>query len=320
MTLLRPSGFAGPALRSLGEGELGLSLIGRNLRLARPDGLPGGVLTPAGLAYLSRMSQPPVVMVHGFRYHPGAPDSDNPHRTTFRHWRADILAGRPTIGLGWWSCPGDGFSPLRHIGSVASAWAHGQYNTYRYAWDLAAQAGAALGEVLGVAGPCDMLAHSLGSRVALAALRARMDAPVRRVVLLNGAELSRTALETAVARPDVDFVNFVVATDNVLRLFGGLFAPGNLYARTVGQAGLGEAAPANWRDIQLDSPRFRAWAAGHGWPDVRGDDPRGVLDHWYTHKHPGNWPLIRAALDGRLPVDLERLARNYSASSTTTSA
>lgn len=282
---------------------LALALVRGRLRLATHDGRPADLLGFKGLARIGRFTSAPLVMVHGFRYHSHSRDADNAHRSTFVHWRTDIVPRRHAIGYAWWSCPGGTFSPFRHIASIAGAWAHGRYNTYRYAWDLAAAAGEQLARALdGMrAPPADMMAHSLGSRVVLAALRANPDLPVRRVVLLNGAELSRTAFETAKLRRDVQFINMVVETDAVLRLFGGLFAPGDLYAPCVGQAGLGEAAPNNWRDLHLDDPQFRKWAAGNGMPDVRGDNPHRVLDHWYTHKHPGNWPLIRAALDGTLP-------------------
>jgi hypothetical protein len=244
-------------------------------------------------------------MVHGFRYHSASVDTDNAHRSTFPHWRTDIIPERHAIGYAWWSCPGGTFSPLRHGISIADAWRHGRWNTYGRAWDLAAAAGEMLARALaGLPGPAiDMLAHSLGSRVVLAALRANPDLPVRQVVLLNGAELARTALATALIRKDVQFINAVVETDDVLRLFGSMFEPDHLYARCAGQVGLGKEAPANWRDLHLDDPAFQAWAAKQGWDDVRGDNPRRILDHWYTHKHPGNWPLIRAALDGRLLTD-----------------
>jgi hypothetical protein len=283
---------------------LALSLVRGRLRLATHDGRPADFLGRKGLAREGKFRAPPVVMIHGFRYHASSLDTDNAHRSTFRHWRTDILSSRHTIGYAWWSCPGGMFSPFRHASSVATAWCHGRYNTYRYAWDLAAAAGWQLVRsiaLMEIGKPIDMMAHSLGSRVVLAALRANPDLPVRRVVLLNGAELSRSAHETALLCPKVRFINMMVATDDVLRIFGSLFAPGSLYAPCVGRAGLGEAAPKNWLDVQLDSPALQRWAADHGWPDVQGDNPKCALDHWFSHKHPGNWPLIRAALDGTLP-------------------
>ncbi len=235
-------------------------------------------------------------MVHGFRYDPRSGGRDNPHLTTFVHWRRNVLQGRDAFGFGWYSAPG-GF---RLPESLLRAWLNGRWNTYRYAWDLAHEAGNALAKVIVALGqPVDLLCHSLGSRVVLRALEVDPGLRLRSVVLLNGAELARTALPIASRAGHVRFRNLVVASDDVLRTFGGLFAPGDLYAFTIGQAGLGALAPANWLDIALDDPDVRDWARAQGWPDVRGDNPAGYWDHWYTHKHPGNWGLLRGLLDGR---------------------
>ena len=47
----------------------------------------------------------------------------------------------------------------------------------------------------------------------------------------------------------------------------------------------------------LDDPATQAWAASRGWT-LRGDNPRKVSDHCFSYAWAGNWPLIRAALDG----------------------
>ena len=57
----------------------------------------------------------------------------------------------------------------------------------------------------------------------------------------------------------------------------------------------------NWTDVVLDDPAVQSWARTRGWA-LRGDNPRRVSDHCYSYEWPGNWDLIRAALDGD-PLD-----------------
>jgi hypothetical protein len=71
---------------------------------------------------------------------------------------------------------------------------------------------------------------------------------------------------------------------------------------TLGQKGLGTDAPANWREVFLDSEAAHIWGQELGW-DLRGDDPKSFLDHTWSYRHPGNHPLYRAFLAGALDDD-----------------
>ena len=232
-----------------------------------------------------------VIMVHGFRYDTKSKGDNNPHLSTFSHWRKDILDGSSAFGFGWWSCPGGLMLP----NSIRKSFLASRWNTYRYAWDLAEEAGRALAKIiLQFHNPATLLCHSLGSRVVLGAIESDLSLPIKRVVLLNGEELKKTALRIARKRSHIKFFNLVVEEDDVLKKFGERFAPEK--GVCIGRTGLGIEAPQNWVDLNLDSPALKAWAKSNGWPDVEGDNPNGYFDHWWTHKHEGNWPLIHALL------------------------
>jgi len=264
------------------------------------EGQPEGMGVPPGMFPWKTMRQAaPVMLVHGFNYDPWQQDSDNnPHFvgelgkvSTFGIWRRDLVADRPTIGLGWYSVP----FGIRNLGRAVG---HGRWNRYRWAWDLAWEAGRVLAVALRrLDGPVDGLCHSLGSRVVLAALAQERGLPLRNLVIMNGAELAEDGARIAVANPQVNITNLVVRSDKVLSKFGAVFAPGGLYAPTLGQGGLGDGALANWHDIDLDDPATQEWGRERGW-DLAGDNPDSRGDHWFTYRHPGNRGLIRAALKG----------------------
>ena len=236
----------------------------------------------------------PVFMVHGFNYDPQATTRDNPFNYTFPLW--EKMIGRPArYPHAWFSVP-------LTARNIWRAWRAGRWNRYRYAWDLAGD------EAINInpPDPCDMVCHSLGTRVVLTALLTRA-LPVRRVLLLNGAEYASRGLAVARRRPDIEFFNIVVPGDDVLNTLGR-FAPG-FGGAFVGNAGVKDA-PANWRDIRLDNPRVKAWAFNRGYTPVghnlAGDSPRKVGDHWFTFENRGNWPLYRAILAGEDLGDLPR--------------
>ncbi len=274
----------------------GVSLLygagGFDLRRMLGDRLPGppfvppyGVLFPAGRGV-------PVVLVHGFHFDPEAADGDNPHERLFPFWRG--LLARPTVAFGWYSCPGG----LKLPRTLWRAWRAHKVHHYHHAWALAAEAGAVLARILAAApGPVDLLCHSLGSRVALAALIADPALPLRRLLILNGAAHVPQALTAAGGAPHVRVLNVVVPEDDVLDKLGARGSPGLGYRACIGRVGLGAAAPRNWIDIEPDAPAIQAWGRARGW-DLAGDDPRAIGDHWHTYRHRGNWPLWRAFLAG----------------------
>lgn len=272
----------------------------------RPKGMgvPPGMFPWNALPFSCRIGStggPPVVLVHGFNYDPWQDNSDNnPHfmgpmgeMSTFGLWRRDLMGDRPSIGLGWYSVP------MGWRGLLGAIW-HSRWNRYRWAFDLAWEAGGVLGVLLRrLDGPVDVLCHSLGSRVVFAALAQETALPVRNLLVMNGAELAVDAERIARGNPHVRITNLVVRSDRILKNFGAVFAPkGGLYEYTLGQRPLIDAPP-NWHDIDLDHPPTQSWGRRCGW-DLQGDNPDSRGDHWFTYKHPGNQGMIRAALAGRL--------------------
>lgn len=289
----------------------GVSILrGGAVHTVRPDGLPGAEIAAGRVAYLGAgpggwvrdgPNAAPVVMVHGFEHDPAATSRDNPHVELYPKWRGTILPpGRPAFGFGWYSLPAGAAWPR----SIWEAWRHGRALTYRRAWDLAWDAGNTLATILAqLGGPADLVAHSLGTRVALRAIRADPALPIRRMLLLNGAEYAETARATAEGAPGhLRFYNVVVRADDVLGKLGRA-APG-FGGGFIGRVGLGAllsptaTAPDNWTDLELDRPVFKAWAQSRGWFHVAGDNPNGVGDHWHSYENPGNWPLYRELLAG----------------------
>ena len=245
---------------------------------------PGG----NGKTGLRDIPGPAVVLVHGYSFDPTRPGADNPFETQFMEWKR-ALGDRRYVEFGWYSAP-------RTARGILDAWRNGHATTYGRAWSLAEQAGGLLAAILNEAsGPVSIVAHSLGTRVACEALNRTLPGKVGRVLFWNGAEYVRNARRTAIARPDILFLNVAARCDDVLERLGDVFAPGS--GRCVGNDGLAPDAPANWTDVFLDDSASRDWAAATG-ASLRGDDPRSIGDHRESFRHRGNWPLYRAFLDG----------------------
>lgn len=240
----------------------------------------------------------PIVVVHGFGYDPNSSGKDNPGETFVPLFQG-MFPDREVKGFYYYSVPPG-------VGGVVRSWLHGRWNRYRYAWDLAGEAGISLRKDLfyfGRQGGCDVIAHSLGSRVVASAFDSPEPLPVRRVLLLNGAEHIST-YKRVLERPgtrNTEFMNVCVKTDDVLRIMGGLFSPGRIYERCVGQVGLGRYAPNRWIDMPLDDPEVATWGLWQGWL-LRGDNPHHLGDHWYSFKFLGNRPLYKAWLNDKLLI------------------
>ncbi|OYU40733.1 MAG: hypothetical protein CFE33_01165 [Pseudorhodobacter sp. PARRP1] len=261
--------------------------------------MDGAVLAQA-LAALPK-GAPVVVMIHGYRFAPGAGGGNCPHGHIFsmqppvQDWTAiswprhlGLSGGRAlAIGFGW---PARG----RFRGACARARAAGR---------ALAQL-AALVRSLDPGRAVDVVGHSLGARVALTALPYAEAGDFRRMILLAGAEVRRPAqraMQSAAGR----CVQVVNVTTRENDLFDFLF-------EWLGAAGLDTAigqgmreAPANWLDLQLDQAASLAALArlGHALPE-----PPARISHWSPYLRPGALGLYRAILDGSLPLERLRTA------------
>jgi len=253
----------------------------------------------------------PVVAVHGFNYDPAA--KGGPHDP--RAWFEDMagLLDRQVLGFAWYSCPmgldlaRPVYSSLMTARSFVAAWLRGKPQPYRDAWLRAEEEAKRLAAfIAALPGPVDLVAHSLGTRLALLALPA-VRSRVRRVVFFNGAELAEDAGPRVVASSPAQFLNLVVTGDDVLKLLGAHFN-GDADAPCLGTAGLAQP-PANWRDLVLDDPATRDRARRlFGWT-IRGDDPDDAWDHGETYRFAGNVDPVRAFLAGEGLDLLVRQAR-----------
>jgi pimeloyl-ACP methyl ester carboxylesterase len=247
-------------------------------RLARKlDHLPAGA--------------PVVVMIHGWRYAPGFA-RDCPH--------GSIMSLNPPSedrrAVSW----------PRHLGldgrtglGVALGW-NAKCDPWR-AHLRAGWTGTALAEIArtvhGLSDrPVHVIAHSMGARVALAALSQVSVGQIGRMILLAAAETRGRTL-SALATPAGRAVEVINVTTRENDLFDACFEWGiHLGLRTSIGQGLGRAHPG-WHDLWIDQPRTLQGLALLGHP--LSDPPRRIC-HWSPYLRPGTIGLYRALLDGRL--------------------
>lgn len=225
-------------------------------------------------------------LVHGYKFDPNSKGSDNPHNGLYVEWK-EHLKEWPIYEFSYYSAPG--------ILGYYNAWKNGYRDAYSWAYnDLSIRAARDLSGLMvsGISPPYNILCHSLGSRVSLAACR--FGAPVNRCLLLNGAEMADIATETALQRPEVMFYNIYARTDAVVDYMAENFTPGG-GGSAIGNDGI--AGVPNWINIVLDDKEIREWGRSRGW-DLKGDNPKKISDHWMTYKWKGNWPLFNAILSG----------------------
>jgi hypothetical protein len=151
-----------------------------------------------------------------------------------------------------------------------------------------------------------VLAHSLGARVALAALPSLEPGAIGRAVLLAAAETRGRAarwLDCPAGRA-AEIVN-VTSRENALfdGLLEWLVAPHCWGERALGR-GFGARSP-RWVDLAIDDDRVRAALAALGYAIPAAD--RRVC-HWSVYLRPGLFDVYRAILSGALPLTRLRAA------------
>lgn len=228
-----------------------------------------------------------IIAVHGFMYDPEDIGGCNDPQEFFTSMRK--MVDKPVEGFSYYSVP-FGFkltqpfkSSYQFCRAWLGSWIRGYLHPYRYAWNQAEKAGWELAKKLEKEQePVDLICHSLGSRVVITALK-YVPHKIRKVVILNGAELVRNATNLE----NKDILNIVVSTDDVLRLLGQRFS-GDKNGKTVGQYGV-----PGWNNVVLDSPEDQNYyATKYGWV-LKGDNPKSYWDHWYSYRFEGNHQLIQ---------------------------
>jgi len=272
------------------------------------SGLLGAPLPPA-----SACAGRTLVMIHGYRYAPGDADAC-PHASLYG---ADAPPARLSGGgrvISWPQALGVSEADLcvaygwrARASHVAQLLRTGR-NGFAAVYDAAGAAGAALAPALADLGraraaPVDMIAHSLGARVALSAVRAlaeagRADALARlgRMVLLAPAAFAGEARATldACARIGARTPEVCCVLSRANAPFDALFAmvaPSGQGA-ALGRDGLG-ARRRGWIDLAFDDPALIGWAAARG---VTLAPPAPGPCHWSVYARPGAMDLHRAIL------------------------
>lgn len=204
------------------------------------------------------------------------------------------MLGRPIEWLEWYSAPIGFWGWMRAV--LAGHW-----NQYNYAYgDLSVRAAGLLGNLIG-AGPVDIVAHSLGSKLPFDLLKIAPTIPISRILLLDAALLQRDAPQ--VLPIGVEVLNIVVRGDHVLEDLGAVFN-GECFGPCLGQSGLGRRM-AGWTDLVLDDPLTAERAAlAKGWQigtAATVTSPAALLDafggHFAAYERKPNWDLYRAFLD-----------------------
>ncbi len=259
---------------------------------------------------------PIVVLIHGYKFHPDRPDAD-PHRSLFSlqpeggDWR---IRSWPE-GLGFAEDAGQsglcvGFAWPASAPHLASLLATGR-NGFARVYDRAGAYGIRLAELVALlqrlapGRPVDVLAHSLGARVALAALPHLTQAPGR-MVLLGAAEFGAEArgfLAAARAPRPTQVYNVTSRANDLYDLMLERFAPRRHRGDRAIGAGLG-VPHAAWLDLQLDRPEVTAWINAQGIPLTA---PDARLCHWSFYTREGALAVYQAILRRRPGWDIAGL-------------
>jgi pimeloyl-ACP methyl ester carboxylesterase len=235
---------------------------------------------------------PIVVMVHGFRF---APDA-GPHCPFGHIFALHPKATNDPTAISW----------PRHLGlrtglAIGFGWeGRGMLPAVNQRALLAGRGLAELAAIIRGIDPSrrlDVIAHSMGARVVLAALNTARSGDFRRLILLAAAETRRPAL-SAMQTPAGRAAQVINVTSRENDIFDFLYEWGAKAGldTAIGQ-GLGRDL-ANWVNLPFDQPQTLQALTRLGYPLPK---PPRRFCHWSPYIRPGVFALYRALIDGTLP-------------------
>ncbi len=236
---------------------------------------------------------PVVVLIHGYKFSP-ARDRTSPY--------THILSLSPERdrrkALSWPRELGLGSSASNEPLCIALGWeARGSlWRAYRNA-EATGQALAELIRRIRRIRPdqsVDVMAHSLGCRVALSALPFLPARSIGRAVLMAPAEMRSTALRNldTAAGLTAEILNITSRENGFYdRLLEWLVAPLRFGDRAIG-SGMSRRVE-NWIDVNIDRRETRDALAAQGFP-IPASDKR--ICHWSVYLRPGLFAFYRAVL------------------------
>lgn len=268
--------------------------------------LPGHAADPQRFSTLDMAlhrlpaDHPIVVLIHGFKFSPFDPARD-PH--------GHILSLNPPTGCrkarSWPRALGfDGVTPRNGL-CIGFGWE--ATGSIWQAYGRAGQSGGVLAKLierihqLRPNQQIDILAHSLGARVALSALPHLPAHTLRRMILMTPAETMQAAtraLESPAGR-STEFIN-VTSRENDLYdfAFEWLIAPHRLGDRSLSHRC--HSPLPNWLTLQIDQGATLQALRDLGFQIAA---PEHRICHWSTYLRPGIFSLYRALLASDLPLE-----------------
>lgn len=239
---------------------------------------------------------PVIVLIHGYKFSPSGPTSPHEH----------ILSLSPTAqcrkAISWPRHLGFGKSDPKEGLCIALGWeARGTIWAARRA---AIDAGRALADLIEtIDRPVHIVAHSLGARVALAALSAVRPGGIGRMVLLAAAEM-QDAAQAALITPGARGVEVLNITSRENDLFDAVYETVVRSGSAVRALGAGLPLPdPRWLDVQIDCAATLHRLKDLGFA-IAASDRR--ICHWSPYLRPGLFRFYQAFLrdPARLPLPL----------------
>ena len=246
---------------------------------------------------------PVVVLVHGYKFDPARPRI-RPPPLAFRLRAGPRLRAHPQLAERASASP---TTPASRASRVGFAWPASEPHLpsllarrrtgFAIVYDRAGRFGTRLAALVALiqrlapGRPVDLLAHSLGARVALAALP-HLEAAPGRVILLGAAEFdarAREALDALTCPAPPQIYNVTARANDLYDFAFETFAPRRGRSERAVGRGLGVERPA-WLDLQLDRPEVTAWVNDRG---IRLRPPDSRLCHWGFYTRAARSPSTR---------------------------